>query len=264
VVIVALAIIVGICLNFPVPIPGSPCGNKGLISGTALFTGVYNKPHLLIAALSEYKVDDRKLLEHALQIAVAESAAGANSQLEARLRNFLDKYDFINYYEVRIRKEGKTIMEFDIIPEGRLCGEKNEGLCFFDPDSMPCDVGMVQIDKANNECYDEEKCCKYVNEMEYRQEVEKVIGEGKAPKVVHCGDYGNGICSQQRCDGFITFELPDKTCKDAKVNNGKTPHCCTLRTPEVLGQQFPEIAQSAWAPIYYNGDVGDITITISD
>ena len=275
----ALAIIAAICLVLPVNIPGTPCGNKGQISGTASLTELYNKPHLIAAALSEYKIDDRKFLEHVLEIAVTEDT-DANANFEPRLRSLFKEYDF-RYYSVKIEKDKKVILEFDSIPD--RCGQNREGFCFTrTSDELPCDVGKVEIKTGDNGCgggdltvsvggdtsfmyprihkSPSKSCCVYVSDKEYTEQAKKNTDD--PPKIVHCGDYGKGVCSINECDEEASYELPDNTCKDKDVNNKQTPYCCAPRSPEVLGSVGE--AYSAYAPIYYKGEMAQLTITIGD
>lgn len=199
--------------------------SSGKIENRFEYLNVLNRPYILADVLTNVKVDDRLLTEHAIETIATGSTEGAGSDL-ALLKSFLDNYRF-DVYSISIHNRTNGIL-FKLDAFGKKCGASDEGVCVRKLQSMagPCGVGRVEIADVNDVCSDsfisKEVCCK--------EDAAAYESQPDAFNVYECGD--GGVCTSNVLDTGIPYcgqgRIYDPEGKDdcEDKNDGKTPACC--------------------------------------
>jgi len=142
---------------------------KGPISESIEFIHMSNRPNIVAETLSSYLIDDRQVLEHAIESAHAGSLANASSDIEKGVEYYMNYYDYVSYY-INIRNtDGNEIMSAS--NKLTTCGENNDGFCSSpvlkylnsDPLGAICGKGRIKIDDVDNACKNlitGKYCCK--------------------------------------------------------------------------------------------------------
>lgn len=109
VVIIIIALIHLIIIN----LPWGPSSIKYSVE----FADISNKPYLVAEVLTHYKIEDRKLIEHCIEVVVVNSLERADSQnIGDYLKDFMDKYEL--KYEITLQHGENVLL---------IIGEKERG-----------------------------------------------------------------------------------------------------------------------------------------
>lgn len=265
IVVLVLAIVALFLMVWFKTFSGSPLGYS------IRFVDLINRPYMPAAVLEHMRLDDRHVLEHALEASVTGLSVAEAQQLEAMLRSYLDQYK-LSYYAVTLKRGNDVVMQFDNLPN--RCGDAKEGICqpHYISTAGQCGMSRVPIDGGRNPCTGK-VCCKETGESEYLQHLkdEKSMGNVyKEYNVVKCGAYERGVCAPPSylisprgevisvgC-GQGRREESDDVCKI--VNNKETLLCCVPISPET--ERALGSAQDAVIPLLYkNSHKGELIIT---
>ncbi len=175
-------------------------------------------------ALSHLRLQDRQLIEHAIESSTAGSLAKSNSQfIDDSVAGFLGSYG-MKYYSFSIKSGDKYISYADSIPN--KCGANDEGICM-DPVTYSvsdiqlnvqdkCGIGRMGIDAAGK-CSDSEVCCQ-----------EHLDGSGNyldssGKRLAKCGSVGNriGVCDYPQKHAFLK-----STCYPGRIEIDKEDKEC--------------------------------------
>ncbi len=240
------------------------------ISFSVDFVSVVNKPYMLGGVLEYTKLDDRQILEQAIEGVGTDSLENANAgKLLDRVENFVRTYD-LKYYKITLINESGTMAYTD--NAGQRCGEKTDGWCV--NKNTGCDVGRIEIE-AKNLCGANEVCC--------RQDLTAYQAQGNRRGkyvLVRCGE-NKGICSEGEtknaievnlftrfyvslsplCGGGQT-EIDVKDCKTA--NNGKTKICCIEKIGADLTTVGTDIGpvNKVSIPLFYKNRAGYLEVEV--
>ena len=221
---------------------------------------IFNHPYFIADVILNLKVDDRLVIEHAIESAYVGSLEGSNSQrFPIFLKDFLDRYKF-KYYKVSIDSES-NIAEISINPKS--CGDSLEGICDLDSfsDIGSCNVGRIEIPEEKNKCHGKNNICCKNDENAYKS----LPG---AHAIVNCGENNIGICSEDPEINILTLKLSKFPCglsrekiddlgKCKNMNSGRTPICCSDK--EIA---FSEFDFNSVVPLFFKDKLAYMVIQI--
>jgi len=225
--------------------------DTGKIENRFQFLNVLNRPYILTGVLTNLKLYDRMLVEHAIESVVTGSPEKSNSDMEI-LRVFFEKYNF-DAYAVSIENEDGAVFYIDSFP--KKCGSDEQSTCVRKRTNQagPCGVGCVEI--VSDMCSSNEVCCEE-NTAEYSipSDALDVVACGGVgvctSKPQALGIFGFNILYSKDCGaGRVLIEEAASECNIAGVNGGKTPICCA--PIEKIGET--RFAGTAELPLLFKG-----------
>ncbi len=213
------------------------------------FVEIANKPFLISQVLAHTKLDDRPVLEQAIQMIVTSPERANADSLAPKIESFMKAYD-MKFYRVKVKKGEEELLH--IQTGEQTCGLDSKGWCV--NQFTGCDVGRVKTDDIEEECSFNEICCKaspseYTGyDMQSCDEEKGYCSEGEK-ETIYIGVPPVSIpwrlgpfCSE----GQIGLGYKPE-CKD--INEGKTIVCCGERTGDL--EVTSGIATKATVPLLY-------------
>jgi hypothetical protein len=229
--IAVVVLVVGLILSIIIRLPGI---GSGPISPSLEYVVLRNKPYLVSEVLSNYMVDDRQVLEHALESSFTGSLENSGStNIEKDIKLFMNNYiedQSLRYYSVVIRDtEGKEIFYADSM--FHKCGQNQEGICVKDVryciTSIPisgnpldpyrciqyskayhgCGRARDEISDVNDNCKHDEACCVDYELRDDENYHSKLTGNVLTPE---CGlpDNKRGVCDVGTPATYVRVLIP--------------------------------------------------------
>ena len=250
------------------------------------FVDLTSKPYMLSGAISDFRIGDRAVIEHALESSFVGSLEGSDSDyIQEPLEYFIEKYYF--GYGIEILSDNEPIMQslnIRALDVAGRCGDeigddgKPVGICItkgWQSYAGNCNVGRLEIDQGENKCvsdiadvYIRFACCKAVSIDEWNNYMDENPDENNMDLyAVPCDN--DGVCSSDYMLQGTSTVLEDcgpgriksnnaESCID--VNSGWTPMCCKDITQETL--VIYGFHTEAYTPLFYKGDVNYISVSV--
>jgi len=221
IVLVAVVFIGIVFIMYALVITRLPIVGSGPMSTSLEFVHLSNRPYVVTEAMMHRMIDDRQMLEHAIEMAFVKSLEGSSSiGIEDDIKYVMDHFD-LKYYQIII-KDGEGNEIIDISKKITACEDAagNSGVCtsrFYNPENNICGMGADRIDDYYSVCPQGELCCL---DYEYRTDgytrYQSRINPSKI--LAPCGPDQNkkfGICDYGR-GGIKIFKKLITSCRPGR------------------------------------------------